>query len=71
MDLKGIMLSEISQREKEKCYMISFICEIKKQQTSYRHREKTGGCQKWGVGVYKTGRGGQKAQSSSYKLNKS
>ena len=28
MDLKGIMLSKISQREKEKYYMISPICGI-------------------------------------------
>ena len=28
MDLEGIMLSEISQTEKDKYYMISLICEI-------------------------------------------
>ena len=28
MDLEGIMLSEISQREKGKYWMISFTCEI-------------------------------------------
>ena len=28
MDFEGIMLSEISQTEKDKYYMISFICEI-------------------------------------------
>ena len=28
MDLKGIMLSEISQREKDKYCMISLICRI-------------------------------------------
>ena len=28
MDLKIIILSEVSQTEKDKYYMISFICEI-------------------------------------------
>ena len=28
MDLEGIMLSEISQTEKEKYWMLSLICEI-------------------------------------------
>ena len=30
MDLEGIMLSEISQTEKDKCQMISLICRIEK-----------------------------------------
>ena len=28
MDLEGIMLSEISQTEKDKCCMISLLCRI-------------------------------------------
>ena len=28
MDLEGNMLSEISQAEKDKCHMVSLICEI-------------------------------------------
>ena len=28
MDLEGIMLNEINQTKKDKCHMISFICEI-------------------------------------------
>ena len=28
MELEGIMLSEISQVEKDKCHMISFICGV-------------------------------------------
>ena len=28
MKIEGIMLSEISQTEKDKCQMISFICEF-------------------------------------------
>ena len=45
VDQEGIMLSEISQIEKDKCCMISFICGIQKrkqttkQKNSYRHRE--------------------------------
>ena len=31
VDLEGIMLSEISQTEKDKCHMISLICGILKQ----------------------------------------
>ena len=30
MDLEGIMLSEISQTETEKCHMISLICGIER-----------------------------------------
>ena len=33
MDLEGIMLSEISQTEKEKYHMISHICGIKHTHT--------------------------------------
>ena len=32
MDLEGIMLSEISQTEKDKCFMISLTCGILKKQ---------------------------------------
>ena len=39
MNLNGIMLSEISQTEKEKYYMVSFIYEIFKK-ADYRNREK-------------------------------
>ena len=48
MDFKGIMLSEISETEKDKYFMISFICGILQKQTnkktSHRYREQTGGC---------------------------
>ena len=33
MDLEGIMLSEIRQREKDKYYMIWLVCGIKKKTT--------------------------------------
>ena len=39
MDLKYIMLSEISQTEKDKYCMISLICEILKSET-YKNKEK-------------------------------
>ena len=34
MELKGIMLSETNQTEKEKYHIISFICAISKQKAS-------------------------------------
>ena len=41
MDLEDIMLSEISQTEKDKIYMISLICEIQKiQETSGRNKKE-------------------------------
>ena len=39
MDLENIMLSEISQTEKDKYCMISLICEILKSET-YKNKEK-------------------------------
>ena len=51
MDLKGIMLSERSQTEKDKYYMISLIYEIQKiklvniTKKKDRHREQTSGYQ--------------------------
>ena len=47
--IKGIMLSEISEAEKDKCHMISLICGIyktkqTKQQQTHRYREKMGVC---------------------------
>ena len=52
-DLEGIMLSEISQAEKDKYHIISFTCVILKQTTQvHRYWEPIGDCQKrrWGVG---------------------
>ena len=49
-----IMLSEVSQKEKDKYHMISFICGIynmtqvnlpMKQKQTHRHREQTCSCQ--------------------------
>ena len=41
MDLEGIMLSEISQKEKDKYCVISLICRIKqvKQDTEYNNKK--------------------------------
>ena len=53
-----IILSEVSQTEKDQCHMISLICGIYnmtqmslsiKQKQTHRHREQTYGCQ-WGRG---------------------
>ena len=34
VDLEGLMLSKVSQREKDKCCMFSFICGILKNKTN-------------------------------------
>ena len=46
VNFEGIMLREISQTEKDKHHMISFICENKNQ--GHRYRELTG--VRFGVG---------------------
>ena len=40
IDLEGIMLSEIGQTEKDTYYMISLICEIKKNKINEQNRKK-------------------------------
>ena len=54
MDLEIIILSEVSQKEKDKYHMISLICGIQnttqmnlstKQKQTRRHRQQTCGCQ--------------------------
>ena len=56
IDFEGLMLSEISQ--KDKYNMISLICRLTKK-TAYRYGEQTGDCQMWGsVG----GRNGPQSQ---------
>lgn len=40
MDLEGITLSEKSQAEKGKYYMILLTCEIKKYKTKETHRNR-------------------------------
>ena len=54
MDIEIIILSEVSQKEKDKYHMISLICGIEnsaqmnistKQKQTYRFREQTCDCQ--------------------------
>ena len=50
MELEGIMLSEISQMEKDKYCTISLICgilkkQINKQKQTHRYRERISGYQ--------------------------
>ena len=42
MDLKGIMLTAVSQTEKDKQCMISLICEILKMQQASKYNQKGG-----------------------------
>ena len=44
MDLEGITLTEIAQREKNKHCTISLLCGIYKKK---KYREQIGGCRKW------------------------
>ena len=50
VDLEGIILSEISQTEKDKCHGISLKCEIlkkkQKQKQAHVYGEPVGGCQR-------------------------
>ena len=62
------MPSEISQTERDRYCRISLICGILKNQT-HRKRDQIGGCQGWGVEEGELDEGGQKAQTSSYKIN--
>ena len=58
MELETLILSEVSQKEKDQCHMISLICGIyyktqmnlstEKKQT-HGHREQTCGCQGRGM----------------------
>ena len=52
MDLQNVMLSEMSQSEKDKYHMISLICGVESKEQSKltnkmetdSYREQTGGC---------------------------
>ena len=52
MNLENIVLNEVSQTEKDKCYVISLICEIylmnlfTKEKQTHRHRKQTYGYQR-------------------------
>ena len=78
MDFEGIMLSEISQTQKDKYCMISYICGIwktnkqqQKQNPKTLNRKHIGGCQGQGKEWAKTGEGGQNVHISSHKISKS
>ena len=60
MALEIIILSEVSQKQKDEYHMISFICIIynvtqmnlsMKQKQSHKHREHTYACQRGGEGM--------------------
>ena len=54
INLEGIVLSEVSQTEKDKYHMISLICRIQRtkqmnkqmERNRLKYKEQTGGCQK-------------------------
>ena len=58
--LEGIMLSEISQTQKDKHCMILLICGILKKKKPHRKTEQICGCQRLEVGVGELCEGGQK-----------
>ena len=52
--------------------MISLTCETRREageMQTHRYIEQISGYQMWGMEVGKMGEGGQKAQTSSYKIN--
>ena len=75
MDLEGIKLSEISQTEKERNPIISLICRILKTNKKIKQIELTYTenslvvAKGRGYGVGKMSKGGQKVQTSSYKIH--
>ena len=73
MDLEIMLLSEVSQKEKDKYHIISLICGIEnrtQKQKTHRKRNQTCGYQRWRVGEGELEERGQKVQTSSYKINK-
>ena len=73
MDFEGIRLNEISQTEKRQTLFISLICgSLTTTTTNQTHRKKDQICsyQRQGVGEGKLEEGGQKVQTSNYKIKK-
>uniref|UniRef100_A0A7N5JGJ1 DUF1725 domain-containing protein n=1 Tax=Ailuropoda melanoleuca TaxID=9646 RepID=A0A7N5JGJ1_AILME len=63
MDLEGIMLTEIIQKEKDKYYMTSLICRIHRKKNLQKKRSDL-----WlPEGVLKEG--GPNVKTSNYKIN--
>ena len=48
MNFENIMLSEISQTEKDKNCIITHMQNPKNKKQAHRYREQIGGCQWWG-----------------------
>lgn len=65
------MLNKICQAEKDKCLIISIICEIlkrkKEKNQTHRYRKQIGGFQRWGWAG--EGGDGQKVQTYSDKIS--
>lgn len=74
MELESLKLSEINQRLI--VYDFTYTSNLKKDST-YWYRKQIGTCQRAGphpapqMGIGKIGKGGQKVQTSSYKINES
>ena len=75
MDIKGIILSEISQTEKDKYHMISLMCAIWKKgmnkHQTHKYREQTDGCQSEEIGDGNVDEVVMEVQASSYGMNNS
>ena len=67
--LEGIMLSEISQKEKINTVRSHLHAESENKQT-HRNTEQIGGCQRWEWAVGEMREGGQKVPTYSYNINK-
>ena len=74
MELKGIMLKwNKSYRERQILYDLTYMWNLKKQNPKnqpHRYREQISGCQRCGGGG-EMGKGSQKEQAPSSKINKS
>lgn len=75
-DLEAIMLTEISQKEKRQIlYDPIYMWYLKQtKKRAHGYREQMSACQRQGVGRWgmdEMGDGGQKVQSSSYRISKS
>jgi len=72
VDFEGVMLSKISQTEKDKYHMILLICGVKNKHKPIESKNRlVVGRDEVGRGnVGEMGEGDQKVQTSSYKINK-
>ena len=65
MDLEGVLLSEVSQREKEKYHMISLICRLlkKTEKKSEQSKQKEACKSRVQSSSYQKGRGGYRGKN--------